>query len=88
MLEPHPKVVRTLLARYAEARFAHAHAEDARTARVLADVAYTLCVTTGTATVEDAITAADVLLERSRSGHAAPDDNGAAGGRARADLAA
>ncbi|WP_329292208.1 DUF5133 domain-containing protein [Streptomyces sp. NBC_01455] len=88
MLEPHPKVVRILLARYAEARFAHAHAEDARTARVLADVAYTLCVTTGTATVEDAITAADVLLERSRSGHAAPDDNGAAGGRARADLAA
>ncbi|MFJ5273510.1 DUF5133 domain-containing protein [Streptomyces sp. NPDC088358] len=88
MLEPHPKVVRTLLARYAEARFAHAHAEDARTARVLADVAYTLCVTTGTATVEDAIAAADVILERSRSGPGAPDDSGAPDDTAQAELAA
>ncbi|MFJ1611096.1 DUF5133 domain-containing protein [Streptomyces sp. NPDC088253] len=68
MLEPHPKVLRTLLARYAEARFAHAHSSDSRTARDLDNVAYTLCVTTATATVEDAIAAADVLLENARNG--------------------
>ncbi|MCX4430309.1 MULTISPECIES: DUF5133 domain-containing protein [Streptomyces] len=68
MLEPHPKVLRTLLAHYAEARFAHAHSSDSRTARDLDNVAYTLCVTTATATVEDAIAAADVLLESARSG--------------------
>ncbi|MER5669560.1 DUF5133 domain-containing protein [Streptomyces mirabilis] len=68
MLEPHPKVLRTLLARYAEARFAHAHSGDSRTARDLDNVAYTLCVTTATATVEDAIATADVLLENARSG--------------------
>ncbi|MBX7467169.1 DUF5133 domain-containing protein [Streptomyces sp. MAG02] len=62
MLEPHPKTLRILLARYAEARIAHSCHGGPSAARELEDVAYTLCVLTLTACVEDAIAVADTLL--------------------------
>ncbi|MEU6054618.1 DUF5133 domain-containing protein [Streptomyces xanthochromogenes] len=68
MLEPHPKTLRTLLARYAEARIAHSCHGDPGAARDLEDVAYTLCVLTATASVEDAIVVADTLLTTARDG--------------------
>ncbi|MFF5569125.1 DUF5133 domain-containing protein [Streptomyces sp. NPDC012623] len=68
MLEPDPKVLRTLLARYAEARFAHERGGNARTARDLDDVTYTLCVTTATSTIEEAVVAADAVLESAWNG--------------------
>ncbi|MFE4857834.1 DUF5133 domain-containing protein [Streptomyces sp. NPDC056670] len=82
MLEPHPKTLRNLLARYAEARIAHAHNGDPSAARDLEDVAYTLCVLTATASVEDAIVVADTLLATARDSHAVGTD------QAETDLAA
>ncbi|MFD5628986.1 MULTISPECIES: DUF5133 domain-containing protein [unclassified Streptomyces] len=68
MLEADPMVLRTLLARYAEARFAYAHSVNARTAEALDEVADTLCAATASATVEEAIAAADMVLESARNG--------------------
>ncbi|MFR0355329.1 DUF5133 domain-containing protein [Streptomyces sediminimaris] len=66
MLVPDPKAVRTLLTRYASLRIAQAERDNPRTARELADVSRALCVMMGTASVEDAIAKADVLLIASR----------------------
>ncbi|MFF8595110.1 DUF5133 domain-containing protein [Streptomyces sp. NPDC015220] len=62
MLVPDPKVVRTLLTRYASLKIAQAERERAETARELEDVSYTLCVMTGTTSIHDAIARADALL--------------------------
>ncbi|MDQ1034959.1 hypothetical protein QFZ75_001375 [Streptomyces sp. V3I8] len=62
VLKPDPRSVRTLLARYASARIALAHASDAAWEQELADVSYTLCVMTGTSAITDAIAAADEIL--------------------------
>lgn len=62
MLVPDPKVVRTLLTRYASLRIAQAERERAETARELEDVSYTLCVMMGTTSVHEAIARADALL--------------------------
>ncbi|WNM32387.1 DUF5133 domain-containing protein [Streptomyces sp. Li-HN-5-11] len=62
MLVPDPKVVRTLLTRYASLKIAQAERERAETARELEDVSYTLCVMMGTTSVHDAIARADALL--------------------------
>jgi hypothetical protein len=62
MLVPDPKVVRTLLTRYASLRIAQAERERAETARDLEDVSYTLCVMMGTTSVHEAIARADALL--------------------------
>ncbi|MET9777307.1 DUF5133 domain-containing protein [Streptomyces sp. NPDC006367] len=62
MLEPDPKVVRELLTRYASLRIAQTERDCPATARELADVSYTLCVTTGTNSIHDAIARADALL--------------------------
>ena len=71
MLVPDPKVVRTLLTRYASLRIAQAEREKPQAARELADVSRALCAVMGVASVEDAIAKADALLIASR---------GAAGG--------
>ncbi|MCX5384810.1 DUF5133 domain-containing protein [Streptomyces sp. NBC_00083] len=68
MPEAHPKTLRILLTRYAEARIAHAYSQNPAAAREADDVAYTLCVATGTACVDDAIAAADLLLADPRRG--------------------
>ncbi|MCF1511605.1 DUF5133 domain-containing protein [Streptomyces glomeratus] len=62
MLVPDPKVVRGLLTRYASLRIALAERETPEGARELEDVSYTLCVMTGTRTVDEAVQAADALL--------------------------
>lgn len=60
MLTPDPRVVRGLLARYAELRIAGTTGDAER--RALDDVVYTLCVLTGTTTIGDALERADALL--------------------------
>ncbi|MFI9062054.1 DUF5133 domain-containing protein [Streptomyces sp. NPDC053429] len=60
MLMPSPIVVRSLLARYASL----AGQDSAAARQELEQVSYTLCVTTATTTIEDALAAAEVLAER------------------------
>lgn len=62
MLVPDPKVVRTLLTRYASLKIAQAERERAETARELEDVSYTLCVMMGATGIHEAIGKADALL--------------------------
>ncbi|MGW2959321.1 DUF5133 domain-containing protein [Streptomyces sp. NPDC001220] len=62
LIVPDPKVVRTLLTRYASLRIALAESEEREGARELEDVSYTLCITMGTRNVHEAIAAADTLL--------------------------
>ncbi|WP_189823770.1 DUF5133 domain-containing protein [Streptomyces finlayi] len=64
MLLPDPKVLRTLLTRYAENRLAHAQNPTPESKQALDDVTYTLCVTTSTKTIEAALASADALLAR------------------------
>ncbi|NUP43580.1 MAG: DUF5133 domain-containing protein [Streptomyces sp.] len=66
MLVPDPKVVRTLLTRYASLRIAQAEREKPQTAGELADVSRALCATMGASSVEEAIVKADALLTASR----------------------
>ncbi|MFH8337033.1 DUF5133 domain-containing protein [Streptomyces sp. AM6-12] len=71
MLLPAEKEVRALLARYAEARFRHDLQPNGHSSRELEDTSYTLCVMTGTRTVEEALAAADALLEQFRANRGA-----------------
>ncbi|MBQ0999588.1 DUF5133 domain-containing protein [Streptomyces nigra] len=64
MILPAEKELRSALARFAEARIAHDVLPTGRTSRVLEDATYTLCVMTGARTADDALKAADALLER------------------------
>lgn len=61
-LTPHPDVIRALLARYHRVQMQHAQAPSHELQRQLEDVTYTLCVSTGTVTVYDALVAADAVL--------------------------
>lgn len=76
MLTPDPRVVRGLLARYAELRIAGTRGDAER--RALDDVVYTLCVLTATTTIGDALERADALLASAPAATAAeappPDD--------------
>ncbi|WP_228989614.1 DUF5133 domain-containing protein [Streptomyces sp. DH8] len=65
MLIPSPDAMRTLLARYNELQLRHSQDSDYELQRSLEDVTYTLCVSTGTRTVHDALLAADTILRRS-----------------------
>ncbi|MEW2250935.1 DUF5133 domain-containing protein [Streptomyces sp. NPDC006975] len=67
MLLPAEKELRAVLARFAEARFRHDLQPTGRSSRELEDTVYTLCVMTGTRTVDEALIAADALLERLRA---------------------
>ncbi|MFE2070885.1 DUF5133 domain-containing protein [Streptomyces sp. NPDC059467] len=75
LVVPDPKVVRTLLTRYASVRIALAESEGRERVRELEDVSYTLCITMGTRNVHEAIAAADTLLvaRAGQSGVQEPD---------------
>ncbi|MFF4255866.1 DUF5133 domain-containing protein [Streptomyces sp. NPDC001663] len=62
MLVPDPKVVRTLLTRYASLRIAQAEREKPQAARELAEVSRALCTLTGAGSIHEAIAKADALL--------------------------
>lgn len=62
MLMAHPAVLRNLVERYAAATAADQG--DPAVRRQVEDTAYTLCVSTGTRRVEDALAAARELLDR------------------------
>ncbi|MFJ5262031.1 DUF5133 domain-containing protein [Streptomyces sp. NPDC088387] len=62
MITPSATAVRTLLARYADARIAHESGPTAATVRRLDDVSYTLCVLTARTEIAEALAAADALL--------------------------
>ncbi|MEU6770474.1 DUF5133 domain-containing protein [Streptomyces sp. NPDC046759] len=64
MLLPAEKELRTVLARFAEARFRHDLQPTGHSSRELEDTSYTLCVMTGTQSVDQALIAADALLEQ------------------------
>ncbi|MFE6697747.1 DUF5133 domain-containing protein [Streptomyces sp. NPDC057718] len=64
MLTPSPDAVRALLARYNSLQLRHSQDSDYELQRSLEDVTYTLCVSTGTRTVHDALLAADAILRR------------------------
>ncbi|MCX5414809.1 DUF5133 domain-containing protein [Streptomyces sp. NBC_00059] len=62
MLMANPATLRNLVKRYESLRSAHARLGTSESSRRLEDVSYTLCVTTGTRTVPDALTAAAARL--------------------------
>ncbi|GGQ74496.1 DUF5133 domain-containing protein [Streptomyces flaveolus] len=68
MLLPAEKDLRAVLARFAEARFRHDLEPTGRSSRELEDTSYTLCVMTGTQSVDEALSVADTLLEQLRAG--------------------
>ncbi|WP_203643495.1 DUF5133 domain-containing protein [Streptomyces sp. SID14478] len=61
---PDPKFVRTLLGRYAELQMRYAEKPCQEIRWQLDDVAYTLCVSTGTRTIPDALAVADRVLQQ------------------------
>ncbi|MFJ9638681.1 DUF5133 domain-containing protein [Streptomyces sp. NPDC101178] len=62
MLMPRPETVRPLLARYNELQLEHSRDSATELSRNLEDVSYTLCVTTGTRTIQDALLSAERIL--------------------------
>ncbi|MEU0127972.1 MULTISPECIES: DUF5133 domain-containing protein [unclassified Streptomyces] len=62
MLMANPATLRSLVKRYEALRSAHARLGTSESVRRLEDVSYTLCVTTGTRTVPDALTVAAAQL--------------------------
>ncbi|MBK6047484.1 DUF5133 domain-containing protein [Streptomyces sp. MBT55] len=68
MLTPSPDAMRTLLARYNDLQLRHSQDSDYELQRSLEDVTYTLCVSTGTRTVHDALLAADTILRKAAAG--------------------
>ncbi|MEU2785648.1 DUF5133 domain-containing protein [Streptomyces sp. NPDC007110] len=64
MILPSEKELRAALARFAEVRFTHDVHPTVDSGRALEDATYTLCVMVGSRTVAEALTAADVLLQR------------------------
>ncbi|MFG2466116.1 DUF5133 domain-containing protein [Streptomyces canus] len=64
MVIPAEKELRAVLARFAQARIEHDVRPTGRTGRDLEDSTYTLCVMTGARTTEQALLAADALLEQ------------------------
>ncbi|WP_031099285.1 MULTISPECIES: DUF5133 domain-containing protein [unclassified Streptomyces] len=71
MLLPAEKELRAVLARFADARFRHDLQPTGYSSRELEDVSYALCAMTGTQSVDQALVAADALLERLRADRAA-----------------
>ncbi|GAA5207246.1 DUF5133 domain-containing protein [Streptomyces thinghirensis] len=64
MILPAEKELRAVLARFAQARIDHDIRPTGCTSRLLEDATYTLCVMTGARTAEQALRAADALLEQ------------------------
>jgi len=63
VLMAHPVVLRKLVDEYRALQILHAQDGSPGCRRRLEDVTYTLCVSTGTRTVEDALLAAERRLE-------------------------
>ncbi|MCC8340674.1 DUF5133 domain-containing protein [Streptomyces sp. R1] len=64
MILPAERELRTVLARFAQARIDHDVCPTGSTSRILEDATYTLCVLTGARTAEQALRTADTLLEQ------------------------
>ncbi|MEU1482841.1 DUF5133 domain-containing protein [Streptomyces sp. NPDC005752] len=62
MLMANPATLRNLVKRYENLRSTHARLRTCESSRQLEDISYTLCVTTGTRTVPDALAAAAAQL--------------------------
>jgi hypothetical protein len=58
MLMAHPAVLKDLVERYETLRILHAEGGSAEALRRMEDVTYTLCVSTGTRDIDDALAAA------------------------------
>ncbi|MFE4580065.1 DUF5133 domain-containing protein [Streptomyces chartreusis] len=67
MILPAENELRAVLARFAHARIEHEAFPTGRTIRALEDVTYTLCVMTGVRAADQALLAADALLQRYRA---------------------
>lgn len=67
MLLPAEKELRAVLARFAEARFRHDLQPTGRSSRELEETSARLCAMTSTGAVDQALAAADVLLEQLRA---------------------
>ncbi|WP_030613255.1 DUF5133 domain-containing protein [Streptomyces achromogenes] len=63
MILPTERELREALARFAQARIEHDVHPTGSTSRALEDATYALCVMTGARTIEQALPAADALLE-------------------------
>ncbi|MFF2993719.1 DUF5133 domain-containing protein [Streptomyces sp. NPDC057950] len=66
MLMAHPVVLRNLVEQYVTLRALHAENGSAQARRRMADLAYTLCVSTGTSDVDTALVAARHRLPGAR----------------------
>ena len=64
MIIPAEKDLRAVLARFAQVRIEHDVRPTGRTSKDLEDATYALCVMTGARTAEQALAAADALLEQ------------------------
>ncbi|RSO09212.1 DUF5133 domain-containing protein [Streptomyces sp. WAC 05379] len=64
MILPAERELRAALARFASARIDHDVRPTGGTSRVLEDATYTLCVMTSSRSLEEALAAADALLQR------------------------
>ncbi|MGW0494857.1 DUF5133 domain-containing protein [Streptomyces sp. NPDC003007] len=64
MIIPAERGLRAVLARFAQARIEHDVRPTGRTSRALEGATYTLCVMTRSRTCEQALLAADALLEQ------------------------
>lgn len=78
MLNPDPKVIRSLLSRYADVQLRFSERPTQELQWQLDDVTYTLCVSTGTRSVHDALMAADHVLELAAAARAGDDEPQAA----------
>ncbi|KUN42720.1 DUF5133 domain-containing protein [Streptomyces olivochromogenes] len=67
MLMAHPAVLRNLVEQYVTLRTLHAEDGDTEVRRRMDDVAYTLCVSTGTSDVDAALVAARHRLPGART---------------------
>ncbi|MFH8989395.1 DUF5133 domain-containing protein [Streptomyces sp. NPDC017940] len=68
MLMAHPAVLKNLVERYETLRALHAEQGTAETRQRMDDVAYTLCVSTGTRDIDAALVAARNQLPGTRTG--------------------
>ncbi|QWA25827.1 DUF5133 domain-containing protein [Streptomyces sp. JCM17656] len=64
MILPAERELRAALARFASARIDHDVRPTGGTSRALEDATYTLCVMTSSRSLDEALVAADALLQR------------------------
>ncbi|MEU2778730.1 DUF5133 domain-containing protein [Streptomyces sp. NPDC007162] len=64
MILPAEKELRALLAKFAQTRIEHDVRPTGRTSRALEDATHALCAMTGARTIDQALLAADALLQR------------------------